>query len=58
MRICMGFHWKKEKKQLTIPLRLNQTTATETYDRKIATGATQDNNQPSENDDTAVGTFT
>ena len=48
---------KKEKKQLTIQLGVSQATALETYDRKIATGATQNNNQLPENDGTAACRF-
>ena len=55
---CKGLDWKKkEKKQLTIQLGVSQATALETYDRKIATGATQNNNQLPENDGTAVCRF-
>ena len=55
---CKGLHWeKKDKKQLTTPLELSQAIALEIYDRRIAIGATQNNNQLPNNDGTAECTF-
>ena len=54
VRTCIG---KKEIKQLTIQLGLSQATALESYDRKTATGATQNNNQLPGNDGTAACTL-
>ena len=49
--VCIG---KKEKISLNISLALSQTTALKSYDRRIATGATQNNNQLPENDGAAA----
>ena len=53
VRACIG----KKRKNNKLPLALSQTTALEIYDRRIATGATQNNNQLPENDGTAACTF-
>ena len=54
VRTCIG---KKEKKQQTILLALSQAAVLEMHYRRIATVATQNNNQLSENDCTAVCTI-
>ena len=48
---------KKDKKQLTTPLELSQAIALEIYDRRIAIGATENNNQQPKNDGTVTCTF-
>ena len=51
VRACIE---KKDKKQLTIQFGLGQAIALETCDRKMATGGTQNNNKPPENDGTFI----
>ena len=54
---CKGLDLKQREKATNHQLGLSQVIASETYNRKIATGTTQNNNQLPEYDGTAVCTL-